>query len=1067
MFTTVTTCLQSVAWTLCPQGYRSASLVWVAPLRWLILGCRSTLWSSVWLLVWLSVSYAQVTTTITSDGALGTKVTPADRVYEITGGRRPSGGANLFHSFDRFTVGTGDTAHFIGESGIDNIIGRVTGPEASMIDGKLKSDASLYLLNPQGMMFGPNATLDINGSFYGSTADVLRFADGAEFSTRLSEKSTLTVAPPAAFGFLNDNPSGIHVQGSTLEVPEGKTLSIVGGDINILGDGDPASGAPNLSAPGGHINLTSTSSSGDVAFDSVSQLSFEQLGDIMISEGALVDVSGEGSGTIAIRGGQLMIDTSWLLADTLGSVNGAEIGIDIVVDHQFVIANKGLITTDTLGAGNAGNIQIASDDLRVESGTIISSSSYSSGKGGEVAVKATKVTLDGTAPDNSVLTAIGASTQGVSENAGDTGAVIIEALNVRLMGRAQISNISVGPGNAGIVMVKAQEVTLEGASPQNPFIPGLVANAQGTGEGAGDAGAIVIEAQNVKLTSGAQITSATFGPGSGGKVMVNAKEVILEGTSPHSNFIPSSIVVDAFVEGDGGEAGAIVIEAEHVRLSDGAHMGSTSFGPRKGGTITVRAKEVMLEGTSPHNNSPTTIVTIAPGQNEGASNAGAIVIEAQNVRLQGGAQIISATFGPGNGGKVIMEAKEVTLEGTSSDNNYPTGIFASAEGQTEGAGAASDIVIEAQDVSLIGGAQILIGTSGPGHGGMVKVKATATLTVAGQDSSILANTTGTGPGGDIVLYGSQLLLTNNATVSAQSLGQGNAGNIQFTATDLILSDHSEVTAASARARGGNINIEAETVSMVDSNMTAAVNHGEEQGGNIRIGAATTTNGEIIEGLDHLSLEGGRIAANTDAGNGANIVIGARKVLLDRDSMITANTNAGVGGNVTMAGSVAADDQPLSRAETVVLRESGITAEAQEGQGGRIHILTDAFLPILADAFLVDPARVINASSQEGGVDGEVNIEAVVNNLNEVTRPLQQRLAADAPLLRDRCAARLHQGLISSFVERERAGIAASPEGLLPARLDTHTAEVISSAGPLLPGIAIADEPTWRLRSRCP
>ena len=84
-------------------------------------------------------------------------------------------------------------------------------------------------------MFGPNATLDINGSFHASTADVLRFADGAMFSARLNEKSTLTVASPAAFGFLSEKPAGIAIEGSRLEVPKSETLSLVGGDVKIVG----------------------------------------------------------------------------------------------------------------------------------------------------------------------------------------------------------------------------------------------------------------------------------------------------------------------------------------------------------------------------------------------------------------------------------------------------------------------------------------------------------------------------------------------------------------------------------------------------------------------------------------------------------------------------------------------------------------------------------------------------------------------------------------------------------------------------------------------------------------
>src|SRR5262249_10924552 len=152
----------------------------------------------------------------TPDGTLGTVVTQSGTVHNITGGTRPGNGPNLFHSFDRFNVGTNDTASFSGPTGIVNILSRVTGGHQSVIDGRLQSTlpgANLYLLNPSGVLFHPNASLDIKGSFHVSTADYLRFADGATFSTHLGGKSTLTMAPPAAFGFLGNTPAPITIQG--------------------------------------------------------------------------------------------------------------------------------------------------------------------------------------------------------------------------------------------------------------------------------------------------------------------------------------------------------------------------------------------------------------------------------------------------------------------------------------------------------------------------------------------------------------------------------------------------------------------------------------------------------------------------------------------------------------------------------------------------------------------------------------------------------------------------------------------------------------------------------------
>ena len=118
------------------------------------------------------IATAHAATSITSDGTLGTTVTPSGNVYDIGGGTIK--GTNQFHSFGQFSVGAGDVANFTGPAGIQNIIGRVTGGTASQIDGTISSSiagANLFLLNPAGIMFGPNASLAIDGSFHATTAD--------------------------------------------------------------------------------------------------------------------------------------------------------------------------------------------------------------------------------------------------------------------------------------------------------------------------------------------------------------------------------------------------------------------------------------------------------------------------------------------------------------------------------------------------------------------------------------------------------------------------------------------------------------------------------------------------------------------------------------------------------------------------------------------------------------------------------------------------------------------------------------------------------------------------------
>ena len=170
----------------------------------------------------LNYCHAQVTTDITSDGTMGTTVTQSGNTYNITDGTLKTN--NLFHSFGLFSVGEGDTASFNGPAGIANILSRVTGGLRSDIYGTLKSTiagANLFLFNPYGVVFGPNARLNVTGSFHVSTADYLQLGggDGVQFNAIPGpQDALLTSAPVTAFGFLGDNPAKISINQSTLEV---------------------------------------------------------------------------------------------------------------------------------------------------------------------------------------------------------------------------------------------------------------------------------------------------------------------------------------------------------------------------------------------------------------------------------------------------------------------------------------------------------------------------------------------------------------------------------------------------------------------------------------------------------------------------------------------------------------------------------------------------------------------------------------------------------------------------------------------------------------------------------
>src|SRR5688572_25133009 len=206
--------------------------------------------------------YAQVET----DGTVGPRLQLDGPEFAIRADLGRQAGRNLFHSFDRFSLATGERATFSGPDQIRNVISRVTGGARSDIDGTIASTiagANFYFLNPAGVVFGPNASLDLQGSFHISTADELRFTDGARFSATNPTASSLSVAAPEAFGFLGSSPAPILIDQSVLEVPTGKSFSIVGGDLDIIGGPEGF-----ISAEAGRITLAAVGGPGEARLGS-------------------------------------------------------------------------------------------------------------------------------------------------------------------------------------------------------------------------------------------------------------------------------------------------------------------------------------------------------------------------------------------------------------------------------------------------------------------------------------------------------------------------------------------------------------------------------------------------------------------------------------------------------------------------------------------------------------------------------------------------------------------------------------------------------------------------------
>jgi filamentous hemagglutinin family protein len=221
---------------------------------------------------WFSSGLYKASAQILPDHTLGAESSRITNVSDIRalieGGAIR--GSHLFHSFEVFNVGEGQEAYFANPVGIESIFSRVTGNDPSAILGTLgvNGGANLFLLNPNGIIFGENAQLDIRGSFVASTANRLVFEDGVEFSATNPEEApllTINVTPGLQYG--QQQPAGV-VNGGNLAVAEGQSLTLVGGTVVNSGQ---------LSAPGGTISLAAVPSQSVINLDLTGQVTSVDL----------------------------------------------------------------------------------------------------------------------------------------------------------------------------------------------------------------------------------------------------------------------------------------------------------------------------------------------------------------------------------------------------------------------------------------------------------------------------------------------------------------------------------------------------------------------------------------------------------------------------------------------------------------------------------------------------------------------------------------------------------------------------------------------------------------------
>ncbi|MBD2346582.1 two-partner secretion domain-containing protein [Anabaena subtropica] len=485
------------------------------------------LWNFI-ILFWL-FSLNPIKAEIIPDDTLPTNSTvrPVGNIRVIEGGTQR--GANLFHSFREFSFSvltsnsTGNTAVFNHNLAVQNIITRITGGSPSYIDGMIAaitgSRANLFFINPQGIILGANASLNIGGSFVATTANSLRFADGTEFSaTAHNNIPSLTVSVPVGLQFGN-TPGNIEQPISDylpvgLQVENGQTLALIGGNLLLE--------SSILEAPGGRIELGSVAGDGFVNLSEIDQgyslgySGVENFGDIKLAAGTLVNPGSlpiqDSGGAIQIQGRNIIIDDSLVFAVNFGSNTGDRLIINAT--ESLKLDGFSNILTVAQDEGNAGDIWIRAKDF---------------------------IELGEESFIGSQVCSLGGNCENVTGNGGH---ITIETRRLLLRDGGGIEASTFGAGNTGNILVKATDsIDLIGESSDGDIPSGIFAQvARDATENAGNTGTITLETKRLNIQGGAQISNTARYGGHGGNVIINASESIqVSGASQFATTSPLDI----------------------------------------------------------------------------------------------------------------------------------------------------------------------------------------------------------------------------------------------------------------------------------------------------------------------------------------------------------------------------------------------------------------------------------------------------------------------------------------------------------------------------------------------
>ncbi|MGI2908764.1 filamentous hemagglutinin N-terminal domain-containing protein [Tolypothrix sp. VBCCA 56010] len=831
---------------------------------------------------------------ITPDNTLGeaSRLTPNVLINGVPGDKIDGGaqrGSNLFHSFSQFNVGDGQRVYFGNPVGVENILTRVTGGNASNIFGTLGVDgtANLFLINPNGILFGQNARLDVRGSFLGTTANAIQFGNQGNFSATNPQAPPLLTVQPSGLLFNQINSGKITSQ-AVLAVDPGQNLSLIGGDVELNG-GILAtlSGRIELAAIGANLEGNAEAKTVELNPDNSFSIPTDlPRADISLFAAEVFVVAGNG-GSITINARNLDISGNSFIASGIGTGeprNSQTGDITLNATGTIQIRESSRIRNNVFEnqSGNSSDIRITAGSLFLTDNARLSASVSGQGNGGNVIINARdQVSLDN-----------GAIIFGNVEKTGkgNAGNIRISTGSFSMTNGAGISAQIYGQGNTGDILIDARDrVSLRNDA---RIVNGIQE------EGVGIGGNIRINTGSLSLTDGALMSAFTVGQGNTGDILIDARDqVSLDNGAKIFNFVSRA------------NGGNIRISTGSLSTTRGAQLQTTTFGQGNAGDILIDARDrVSFEGrSSAASGAFSRVASGATGQ------GGNIAIATGSLLLDNSAQIFAITSGKGNGGNIIINARnQIALNNRAAIANQV---------EESGSGKGGDIRVNTGTLTGTNLGVLQAATSGQGNAGNVAINARDRIEFAGSlnrqqrsgaQSLVLPGAVGNS--GNVEIITGSLFMRDGAAVSATTDGKGNAGNVIINARDRITFDNSNIFSGvnqNAVGKGGDINISTGSLELLNGSQIDASTFGDGDAANITIVA---TQPITVAGIDEETKRSSAIFSTTGdnpaipgtgptivgKGKGGNITITAPQLTVRDGAVIDARTfNDKTGGNINI------------------------------------------------------------------------------------------------------------------------------------------------------------------------